>query len=111
MNPEALIVLCTCPGPEVAERLASGLVEGGRAACVNILPQIRSIYRWEGELNNDPEALMIIKTSVSAYADLESWLAAHHPYDVPEIIALPLVEGSAAYLDWVIRESSGSGDE
>jgi periplasmic divalent cation tolerance protein len=111
MKTEALIVLCTCPGPEVAERLAAGLVVGGRAACVNILPQIRSIYRWEGAVNNDPEALMIIKTSVSAYADLESWLAAHHPYEVPEIIALTPVQGSAAYLDWVTSETTGSRSE
>jgi periplasmic divalent cation tolerance protein len=109
MKTEALIVLCTCPGQEVAERLAAGLVEGGRAACVNILPQIRSIYRWQGVVSNDPEALMIIKTSASAYAGLESWLAAHHPYDVPEVIALQPVEGSAAYLDWVISGTTRSG--
>jgi len=103
-----VIVLCTCPDPAEAERLAGGLIESRLAACVNILPEIRSIYRWQGVLNNDGESLMIIKTSRQEYSNVQSWLEQHHPYDVPEIIALPIEQGSGAYLDWVVNETSAT---
>ena len=99
------MVLCTCPDPATAERLARGLVGGGLAACVNILPQIRSIYRWQGETQDDAEVLMVAKTTRSAYAGLEAWLAEEHPYDVPEVLALPVRAGAGAYLDWVVNET------
>ncbi len=103
---EVLVVLCTCPDPGIAERLAGGLVEHNLAACVNILPQIRSIYRWQGELNNDSEALMVVKTTRAAYPGLQLWLQENHPYDVPEVLALPLEAGSPDYLAWVIEETA-----
>jgi periplasmic divalent cation tolerance protein len=102
---DVLVVLCTCPDAPTAARLAGELVERRLAACVNVLPEIRSIYRWQGGIQDDGEALMMVKTSRSAYAQLESWLADHHPYDVPEILALPVARGSAAYLDWVEDET------
>ena len=104
-------VLCTCPDQAEAEKLAGGLLENGLAACVNIMPEIRSIYRWQGVLNNDGESLMIIKTSRQKYSSVQSWLERHHPYDVPEIIALPVEQGSGAYLDWVVNETSATGPD
>jgi periplasmic divalent cation tolerance protein len=101
---EVLVVLCTCPDVATARKLASGLVERGLTACVNILPEIRSIYRWRDELQDESEALMVIKTTRPAYAELESWLLERHPYDVPEVLALPVQRGSAGYLGWVLNE-------
>ena len=98
---DALVVLCTCPDMQAAETLASGLVKNNFAACVNILPQIRSIYRWHGELNSDSEVLMIIKTSQHKYVKLERWLMDKHPYDVPEVLALTVEAGARDYLDWI----------
>jgi periplasmic divalent cation tolerance protein len=103
---EVLVVLCTCPDLQVAEGLACGLVEHGFAACVNILPEIRSIYRWQGKLQKDGEVLIIVKTTRQAYAGMEQWLSQHHPYDVPEILAIPVAEGSDEYLEWVLRETT-----
>lgn len=105
---EVLAVLCTCPDAHTAQRLAAGLVEARLAACVNILPEIRSIYRWQGETCDDAEVLMIAKTTAGAYPALERWLLSNHPYDVPEVLALPAAFGSRAYLDWVGRETGGA---
>jgi periplasmic divalent cation tolerance protein len=101
---EVLTVLCTCPDAATARRLAEGLVERRLAACVNILPEIRSIYRWRGQVQADDEALMLIKTTRLAYPELEAWLLESHPYDVPEVLALRVQQGSAGYLDWVLNE-------
>jgi periplasmic divalent cation tolerance protein len=95
------VVLCTCPDAEAAGRLASGLVEERLAACVNILPAIRSIYAWRGEVQDEAEALMIIKTTHEAYPAAEAWLKEHHPYEVPEVLSVPVQDGLAAYLEWV----------
>ena len=75
---------------------------------MNILPEIRSIYRWQGKVHGDQEALVIVKTTRQAYAGLQQWLLLHHPYDVPEILALPVAEGSAKYLDWVIEQTAAN---
>jgi periplasmic divalent cation tolerance protein len=103
---DALVVFCTCPDPEEASRLARGLVEHRYAACVNIFPQIRSIYRWQGETQDDEEVLMIIKTSARAFTALQTWLLDRHSYDVPEILALPVAEGSPDYLEWLMNGAS-----
>lgn len=95
-----LLVLCTCP-PEAAERLAALLVEARVAACVNIDAAVRSFYWWQGEVNRDDEALLIIKSHQRKWAELERLLVQEHPYDLPEIIALPVVRGSLSYLRWV----------
>jgi len=101
---EILTVLCTCPDAATAKSLGAGLVEHGLAACVNILPEIRSIYRWRDEIHDECEVLLLAKTSRMAYGNLESWLLEHHPYDVPEVLALPVQAGAADYLDWVLNE-------
>jgi periplasmic divalent cation tolerance protein len=99
------VVFCTCPDGQVAEKLAALLLEQRMAACVNIIPEIRSIYRWNGEISRDCEVLMVIKTAVKDYAALESCLREHHPYDVPEVVALPVQAGLPEYLAWVAEET------
>ena len=96
------IVLSTAP-PEVAPDLAKALVEEQLAACVNIIPAVRSIYRWQGELCDDTEALMVAKTTAERLTRLTARLGELHPYDVPEIVSIALEpgEGNAAYLEWV----------
>ena len=106
---DAIVILCTCPDEETASRLAGGLVEKQLAACVNILPGIRSIYRWQGMVSDDPEVLMVIKSLASWFEEVEAWLQEHHPYEVPEVLALPVEKGSAKYLEW-IEASVGNED-
>jgi periplasmic divalent cation tolerance protein len=103
--PAALVVLCACPDEAVAALIARELVEARLAACVNRLPGVRSIYRWEGALQDEPEVLLAIKTSTSRYEELEMRLKALHPYEVPEIIALPVLAGAASYLAWLAAET------
>jgi len=98
---DVLVILCACPDENTAANLAGGLVEEQLAACVNILPGIRSVYRWQGETCDDSEVLMVIKSLASRFEDLQAWLLAHHPYDVPEIVALPAEKVSADYLAWM----------
>jgi len=109
-NPDAgLVVLCTCPETS-AERIARVLVADRLAACVNRLAGIRSVYRWNGAIHDEPEALLVIKTTRSRYEALESRLQALHPYDVPEIIALPIRAGAERYLAWLAGEIRPSAD-
>ncbi len=82
--------------------LAKGLVEGGLAACVQVLPQMRSIYRWKGEVQDDNEHLLLIKTVAEKFAAVEEYLKANHSYDVPEIVAVPASYVSDGYLKWVM---------
>jgi periplasmic divalent cation tolerance protein len=98
---ETLTILCTCPDEETAARLASGMVENRHAACVNILPNVRSIYRWEDETRDEQEVLMLIKTTSSHFFVIEHWLEEHHPYDVPELVALKAEHVADAYLRWL----------
>lgn len=95
------LVLCTCPEGETAHSLAKALVSEQLAACVNILPHLTSIYTWEGKLENSAESLLLIKTEKSIYPRLEERLKKLHPYEVPEIIALPIERGLPEYLHWV----------
>ena|SRR5690242_9435338 len=100
-NPEALLVLTTCPDEAVAERLARTLVEAGLAACVSRVPGLRSTYRWQGRVEDEPEVLLLIKTVATRFQELEMRLKSLHPYEVPEIIALPIAKGSSDYLSWL----------
>ena len=102
---EALVVLCTCPDESVADRIARELVGARLAACVNRLPGVRSIYRWKGAVQDEPEVLLAIKTVRSRYEELEMRLKALHPYEVPEIIAVPVLAGAAPYLAWLAEET------
>lgn len=107
MNFQYLIVLCSCPDESVAAAIASTLVGEGLAACINRLSAMRSTYAWEGAVRDEPEVLLLIKTRRARYAELERRLRALHPYALPEIIALPVVEGSEAYLAWLGAATGG----
>lgn len=96
-----VVVLVTMPDAETAARVGRTLVEERLAACVNVIPGLRSIYVFEGKLCDDAEALCLLKTRRALYPALRDRLAGLHPYQVPEIIALPLVEGNAPYLAWL----------
>src|SRR5687767_5250333 len=101
----ALLVLTNLPDRAAAERLADLLVERKLAACVNILAPCRSVYRWQGAVQHDEEHPMLIKTTAERYAELEQALRDGHPYELPEIIAVPIERGLPAYLDWVAAET------
>jgi len=96
-----LVVITTLPDRASAERLARTLVERRLAACVNLLAPCRSVYRWEGAVQQEDEHPLLIKTTAARYAALEEAIRADHPHDVPEIIALPVERGLAGYLEWV----------
>lgn len=98
---EHRVVLTTFGGRDQAVQVARALVEEKLAACVNVLDGVRSIYRWQGAVQDDAEVLCVIKTTADRYAALEARLLALHPYEVPEVIALPIAGGSPAYLRWL----------
>ena len=97
-------VLTTVPTVSKARQVAGLLVSRRLAACVQILPGIESHYRWRGKKEISKEILLLIKTKISAYKELEKILLKNHPYEVPEIICLPITKGSKTYLDWIARE-------
>lgn len=101
-----LLVLTNLPDRAAAERLADLLVEKRVAACVNILAPCRSVYRWQDAVQHDEEHPLLIKTTAEAYSALEAAIRAGHPYELPEIIAVPVERGLPAYLDWVAAETS-----
>ena len=103
----ALLVLTNLPDRGSAEKLAEALVAQRLAACVNILGPCRSIYRWKDAVQREDEHLMLIKTSSERYATLEQAIRAAHPYELPEIVAVPIERGLPAYLDWVAAETAG----
>jgi periplasmic divalent cation tolerance protein len=102
---EALVVISNLPSRDAADKLAAQLVAAKLAACVNILAPCRSVYRWKGEVQHDEEHPMLIKTTRERYPEVEAAIRAGHPYELPEIIALPVAEGLPAYLDWVKNET------
>jgi periplasmic divalent cation tolerance protein len=102
---DILVVLVTAPSAEKAAELARQLVEERLAACGNVLPGIRSIYRWEGKVQDEPEALLVLKTHRDRFEALRDRVLALHPYQVPEVLALPVEAGSEQYLAWVTGET------
>jgi len=104
----AMVVLCTFPDLNQARQIGAALVERQVAACVNLLPGVESIYRWEGKVERAGEVLGVIKTT--RYADLEAAIRELHPYEVPEIIALPIVTGLSDYLSWIKESCSPQSD-
>lgn len=100
------VALVTAPDQDVAERLGRVLVEERMAACVNIVPGITSLYRWEGAVQNDTEVLLIIKTTMDGFDALRRRVLQLHPYDAPEVIDVGVRDGDPAYLEWV-RDSVG----
>jgi len=101
MMPSFLLIYCTCPNKGTAKKLAQLLVTEKLAACVNILPGITSVYTWNGQIESVTEQLLVIKTRAECYASLEALLFKHHPYEVPEIIAVPIIRGLPEYLEWI----------
>lgn len=104
-----VVVLVTCPDRNVAEDIASKLIEENIAACVNVLGGVTSLYRWEGRIERDTEVLLIIKTRLELLAAVETRVASLHPYDVPEVIGLPIAGGSEKYLHWIDSSTSAGG--
>lgn len=102
---EILLVSVSCP-PAQAEPLAAALVEARVAACVQVLPGVRSVYRWQGALQRDDESLLLIKTAAARFDALKAAVLAHHPYELPEIVAVNPASGHAPYLDWVVESST-----
>ncbi len=102
---DAVVVLVTTPTPERAAEIARALVEERLAACGNVVPGLRSIYRWEGKVEDEPEALLVLKTTRARFDALRARVLELHSYQVPEVLALPVEAGSAAYLEWIGRET------
>jgi periplasmic divalent cation tolerance protein len=101
MPTDTLLVVSTCPDAETAQRLARALVEQRLAACVNIVGPVTSVYRWRDAVETAGETLLVIKTGADRYDALEDALRAMHPYEVPEIVAVPVQQGLRDYLEWV----------
>lgn len=97
----SLLVISTVPDQETAKAVAKALVEERLAACVNIVPNLGSVYRWQGEVVEDNEVMLLIKTRRERYAELETRIRSLHPYNLPEVIALPIQQGSIPYLNWI----------
>jgi periplasmic divalent cation tolerance protein len=98
---ERVVVLSTGASAADAERIGTALVERGLAACVNVVPGLVSLYRWKGALEREEERLLLIKTRRDRFAELRAALVALHPYEVPEVLALPIADGHAPYLQWL----------
>ena len=101
MSCQPLLVYCTCPDHDTALRIAQALVDQQLAACVNVVPGLTSVYRWQGQRETAQEVLLLIKTRQAVYPQLEAALLALHPYELPEIIAVPIEAGLPAYLSWI----------
>lgn len=106
---DKIVVLSACDSEESAATLAHSLVEQRLAACVNIVPGARSVYRWQGKIEDASEWLLIIKSRRDLFDRLREAIAKTHSYEVPEVIALPVVDGSEAYLAWLDREIGSYG--
>ena len=98
---DALIIFCTCSSQAEASQLAHSVVADGVAACVNIVPAIESVYRWQGKIETSQEVLLFIKTTRSLFPALRELIVKLHSYDTPEVIAVPVADGSAKYLAWL----------
>ncbi|HEX5064565.1 MAG TPA: divalent-cation tolerance protein CutA [Myxococcota bacterium] len=105
MTSDVVALLLTAPDEETGRRIARALVEERLAACVNVLPGVRSIYRWKGAVEEASEVMLVAKTRASRAAALAARVRALHPYELPEVLALPVTDGSQAYLRWVVAES------
>lgn len=108
--PAVRVALVTCPVTG-AEPLARALVDARVAACVNIVPSITSVYRWQGEVSRDEEALLLIKTTADGFEALRREVLARHPYELPEVIALDVAQGHLPYLAWVADAVAARADE
>ena len=105
-----LCVFCSCPDLETANTLAEQLVNNHLAACVNVLPAVTSFYRWQDRLEQDSEVLLVIKCAEHSWQSLHDYVLSEHPYDNPELIAVPVDRGSVKYLDWVLSDCAPPQD-
>jgi len=105
VNHDARMVFVTCPDRTTAQSIASALVENFEAACVNILPGLESVYRWQGRVHTDPELLLLIKTRADRVAAVEARVARLHPDELPEVVAVDLCDGSQGYLNWLQEQT------
>lgn len=101
MENKRLLVITTCPDAECAQEIAAAMVNASLVACVNILPGATSVYRWQDNIEQAQELVLLMKTTAEAYPALESALQELHPYELPEIIAVPIETGLPGYLDWI----------
>lgn len=108
---DKIVVLSTCASAEEARRIAQELIASRLAACVNLLPAVRSVYHWKGAVEQGEEVLMIIKSARPLLEKLKAAIARQHSYEVPEIVALPIVDGAASYLAWMDKELASEASE
>lgn len=101
MSHSVLVILCTVPNQEVGQRIAKALITDQLAACVNLLPGIESVYRWDNQIETSSETLLLIKSQEHLYEKIEQKLISIHPYDCPEIMSLPVKSGFSGYLEWI----------
>lgn len=101
-----LLVISTCPDEQSANTIAAALVESGHAACVNIVPGLTSVYRWQGRVERDSELLLLVKTTPEAYSRVQETLCRLNPNELPEIIAVPIERGLTDYLNWVSQQTA-----
>ena len=106
-KPGYLVVFITAASYEEARKIADTLVDRKKAACVNIVPGVKSLFRWQGKIEEAEESLMVVKTRAELFPDVVNLVKAIHSYEVPEIIALPIVEGNPDYLEWLKKETGG----
>lgn len=104
MDSKVVMAYVTCSDDETAENIATALIDHREAACVNIVPNLRSVYRWEGKVQVDTELLLLIKTTASAFEHVRARVVALHPDELPEVVAVPITQGLPDYLDWVRAE-------
>jgi periplasmic divalent cation tolerance protein len=102
---QTIVVLVTASSEAEATKIGQAVVEDGVAACANIVPNLTSLFRWDGKLLKEQEVLIVLKSRLDLFRDLEAVIRRHHSYEVPEIIALPIIEGSASYLKWIIEST------
>ena len=102
---EIILVFTNLPDRNSAQRVAQALIENHAAVCVNILAECASVYRWQGKVETANEVPLLIKTTRIAYPRLEETIRAHHPYELPEIIAVPVIAGLPGYLQWIAQET------
>ena len=105
IDSDLIVILCTAPDEPTAGILARGLIEGRLAACVNAISSVKSFYRWQGKIETEAEVQLIIKTQHQRFDEVAEWIRANHPYEVPEIIALPAAHVNDENLQWAIGET------
>jgi len=101
------IIFCTASSEAEGERIAAALVEKKLAACCNIIPDIKSVYRWKGQVESAEEVLLVIKSTSELFSQIKKYIIDLHSYDVPEILAIPVVDGSEEYMEWIRTSTSG----